>query len=407
MKYNFKEYAKVFKALSDETRLKIIKMLSETEELCACKILESFNITQPTLSYHMKILVDSGLVLSNKVGFWMHYKVNLEKLNEITEFLENKLEEEGFMQGEKIDLYVLTGFLGSGKTTILLKLLDLLKDERIGVIQNEFGKLSIDGMILKKDNLEMTEINRGSIFCSCLKLSFVQALVEMSNQNLKYLFVESSGLADPSNVEEILEGVKSLCGDKYNFKGAICLIDAVNFLDQLEDLETVNRQLKHCHMAIINKVDLVSQSELEKVIEELRKINPVCDIVTGAFGNFEMDFLNKNLLENHWVEGEETTNSADTKPKTLTMNFNGTVKKEKMEEFLNTVKDKSYRIKGFFKLEDGWNQIDVVGKRIDYKSCDEKEASQMVFISKIGPAIIRPIINNWNEIIGEEMELKN
>ena len=159
------------------------------------------------------------------------------------------------MQNNKIDLYVLTGFLGSGKTTVLLNLIETLKEEKVGIIQNEFGKLGIDGTILKRDNIEMVEINRGSIFCSCLKLSFAQALAEMSKMDLKYLFVESSGLADPSNIEEILDGVKVMAGDKYDLKGVLCLIDAVNFIEQLSDLETVNRQLKHCHMAIINKVD--------------------------------------------------------------------------------------------------------------------------------------------------------
>ncbi|HCQ90868.1 MAG TPA: hypothetical protein DIU45_15540 [Clostridium sp.] len=89
------------------------------------------------------------------------------------------------------------------------------------------------------------------------------------------------------------------------------------------------------------------------------------------------------------------------------MNFTGIVKKNNLEKFLNIIKTNSYRIKGFFHLEEGWHQVDVVGKNIDYKPCEPKESSQLVFISKIGPNIIKPIINNWNEIIGEKMELKN
>lgn len=121
--------------------------------------------------------------------------------------------------GDKINLYVLTGFLGSGKTTFLLRLLDKLKEHPVGVIQNEFGKLSIDGMILKRDNLEITEVNRGSIFCSCLKFNFANALMEMAKLDLKYVFVESSGLADPSNVEEILQGVQVIQNNKPENKG--------------------------------------------------------------------------------------------------------------------------------------------------------------------------------------------
>lgn len=81
----YKEYVPLFKALGDETRLKIIEMLS-CGELCACDILESFQITQPTLSYHMKILTDCGLVISRKEGSWMRYRNNDEKLEEVMAF---------------------------------------------------------------------------------------------------------------------------------------------------------------------------------------------------------------------------------------------------------------------------------------------------------------------------------
>lgn len=311
------------------------------------------------------------------------------------------------MENKKINLYLLTGFLGSGKTTMLLKLLNELKDKRVGVIQNEFGKLGIDGTILRKENLEIIEINRGSIFCSCLKISFVQALAEMSKQDLDYVIVESSGLADPSNIEEILRGVQVLVEDNYVFKGAICLIDGVNFLDQLKDLETINRQLKHCHLAVINKVDLINDDHLNKLIVEIKKINPVCDILTCSFGNVNYKFLNEDLLINQWAEEEDSTNTVDSKPKTLTLSFNGTVERAKLDEFLNAIKIDCYRIKGFFKLEEGWHQVDVVEKNIDYKKCGEKEISQLVFISKIGPNIIKPIIDTWNDIIKEKMDLKN
>jgi ArsR family transcriptional regulator, arsenate/arsenite/antimonite-responsive transcriptional repressor len=82
---NYGEYALFLKALSDETRVKIFDMLSDGE-LCACKILEDFNITQPTLSYHMKILCDSGLVNSRRDGVWMKYSINKNNLDSLRNF---------------------------------------------------------------------------------------------------------------------------------------------------------------------------------------------------------------------------------------------------------------------------------------------------------------------------------
>jgi len=76
------------KALSDETRVKIFDMLSQGE-LCACNILDAFNITQPTLSYHMKILSDSGLVESRRDGVWMKYTINRANLEILQELFDN------------------------------------------------------------------------------------------------------------------------------------------------------------------------------------------------------------------------------------------------------------------------------------------------------------------------------
>ena len=81
----YKEYVPVFKALADETRLKIVEMLS-CGEMCACDILESFEITQPTLSYHMKILTECGLVNARKDGSWIRYTNNEEVVNSLKSF---------------------------------------------------------------------------------------------------------------------------------------------------------------------------------------------------------------------------------------------------------------------------------------------------------------------------------
>jgi ArsR family transcriptional regulator len=92
MKYNYEKYAMIFKALGDETRLKIVSMLSD-KELCACKILDAFNITQPTLSYHMKMLVDTNLVNAIKDGSWVKYSINEEVKEELLMFLSVLLKE--------------------------------------------------------------------------------------------------------------------------------------------------------------------------------------------------------------------------------------------------------------------------------------------------------------------------
>ena len=70
-----KETARVFKAFCDENRLQILELLRSGEK-CACKLLEEMSISQPTLSHHMKILCDSGIVVGRKEGKWMHYRIS-------------------------------------------------------------------------------------------------------------------------------------------------------------------------------------------------------------------------------------------------------------------------------------------------------------------------------------------
>lgn len=80
------DVALLCKALSDTNRLQIIQMLSEGEK-CACKLLEKFDITQPTLSHHMKILCDCGLVNSRKEGKWNHYTLNCTTFKAFKKFI--------------------------------------------------------------------------------------------------------------------------------------------------------------------------------------------------------------------------------------------------------------------------------------------------------------------------------
>ena len=413
--------AKMLRAMSDPKRLRIVDMLS-CGELCGCKILEAFQITQPTLSHDMKVLSEAGIVMQRRAGKNIYYSLNTEALNRMHQTLGHMFEgkpdcichrlireentEENLMKNTK--LYVLTGFLGSGKTTVLLELCRRLEGHRIGIIQNELGKVSIDGAILRNDEIRMVELNRGSIFCSCLKLNFVKALAEMAQQDFEYLFVESSGWGDPSNVHELIQAARELSQREYNFGGVICFVDAVNFPEQIKELETAQRQLKHCNLAVITKADLVDDAAMERVRSLVRDMNPVCEILTSSLGEMDYSFLKRDLTIFQWASDEESTNTAETKPKTLFLEYDGEADEEKLARFLETLAPDTFRMKGFCNLRGrGWTQVDVVGSRIDQKPGEAFPCSQLVLISRIGPQIIRPAFAAWEETVGIPMRLKN
>lgn len=78
--------AAIFKAFCDENRIKIIKLLRSGEK-CACKLLEEINVTQPTLSHHMKILCDAEIVVGRKEGKWMYYSISKKGVEQANEYL--------------------------------------------------------------------------------------------------------------------------------------------------------------------------------------------------------------------------------------------------------------------------------------------------------------------------------
>ncbi|MGM9600510.1 MAG: ArsR/SmtB family transcription factor [Faecousia sp.] len=90
MELDERKTALIFKAFCDENRIRILKLLT-TGEKCACKLLEEIHITQPTMSHHMKILCDSGIVVGRKEGKWMHYSISAEGVKEAKEVLNSIL----------------------------------------------------------------------------------------------------------------------------------------------------------------------------------------------------------------------------------------------------------------------------------------------------------------------------
>ena len=90
---NEKRTAMIFKAFCDENRIRILKLLRGGEK-CACMLLEEINVTQPTLSHHMKILCDSGIVIGRKEGKWMHYSICCEGVCSVRDLMKDLLAEE-------------------------------------------------------------------------------------------------------------------------------------------------------------------------------------------------------------------------------------------------------------------------------------------------------------------------
>ena len=315
---------------------------------------------------------------------------------------------------KKKRLYLLTGFLGAGKTTTLKGILKDLSQSKNAVIMNEFGKTGIDGSLLKEFDIELSEINRGSIFCSCLQVNFVTELARMAQTDVERVFVEGSGLADPSNIGEILEALKAYMkveDSPYIYAGAICVVDARTFLTEVEEIEAITNQIELAHMVLINKSDLVD--DLTGIREKVAAINSNADIHETTFGKIGMDFFHR---EGDFLEEtikKETTNTVDTKPKTFTMNIRSEVSHSELDNFLEEIGPMVYRVKGFTQVEGDMMKVDMVGSMIDVeKSTQEWDESTLVFLTKkiedmTVPQILKGIVGAWKKNTTAEMKMMN
>lgn len=305
-------------------------------------------------------------------------------------------------------LYLLSGFLGSGKTTLLKKIVDHLESDSLGIIMNEFGKISIDGPILKKDNLEMVELTRGSVFCSCLKLSFAEALIQMDERHLDYVIVESSGLADPSNIGEILEGVAMHAVNGYTYCGSITVVDGLHFLNDYQTIETISKQIECADLTIINKTDLIDDSTVQQIESIVGKINPETKIYKSSYFEESVHFLGQNLSEGKLPHLRTSLNTPENKPKAFSLSYEGLLKQASLVAFLEEVCGEAYRIKGFVELEEGTKEVHVVGRVINWNEAVQPfEISTLVFISKIGPQLIKRVDEAWKKHIGLPMKMAN
>lgn len=309
---------------------------------------------------------------------------------------------------KNIGLYLISGFLGAGKTTLVKSLLAQNQDKKIGIIMNEFGRISIDGPILKSEHVEMVELTRGSIFCSCLSMAFAESLVEISAKDLDYVIVESSGLADPSNIGDILEGVAKLSERPYTYLGSVNVVDASQFLAEIHSIETLKRQLECADLTFVNKIDLVDDTTKQTIRSTVESINPDTEYIETSFFQNTQAFLGKDLLKTGIKTAKASLNTPDNKPKTISIHYTQSHDQSEIETFIRQILPEAFRIKGFIAVDDKWLEVHGVGNCVDFYETDRHfDESTLVVISKVGPQIIRTIDQKWKDQFGYKITMKN
>jgi len=261
---------------------------------------------------------------------------------------------------KKIELVLLTGFLGSGKTTLLNKLAAHYSSRKIGILVNDFGKLPVDGSLIKGEKTgadesasRIYEISNGSIFCSCLTASFVFGLKYFIREKPDILFIETSGLSDPSGLRRLLMDFSLF--DQFIIRETICVLDAVRVPALRATLLVIDKQISSADFILINKSDLADKGSLEGLKKAVFELNPEAEIELVTYCDFDFNRIeNISVLEKNG--NLQSCNTPETR-QADTLLMQKEVVKTRLLEFLKDIEKKVLRLKGYFMID---NQLHFI-----------------------------------------------
>lgn len=290
-------------------------------------------------------------------------------------------------QAAKIPFFLVTGFLGAGKTSFLKRVLNSFADhKRLAIIQNEFAPASIDGIDLQQTDkpFEILEINKGSVFCVCLLSDFVLSLAEfVAEHQPDALFLEASGLADPVSIAQMLESPR--LQEHLYLSHIWCLIDLPNY-QRIKGLQVrVEHQIQIADTLILNKKDRFS-GNLSDIKDHLAKLNPYAKMLLTSFADIAIDDLFEKESNPLVLRQKDKYSGLESKarPEHVKVKILKTarlIRPEDFHAFLATIPDGLLRMKGFLQTTTSdCYALQYIYGQTDYK-CIESYPSPTLLIA--------------------------
>jgi len=183
---------------------------------------------------------------------------------------------------DRAQLIILTGFLGSGKTSFLQHFIEyqVQHNRFVAIVQNEIGDIGLDGRLLDHE-YSVTEIDEGCVCCTLIG-SLKRAIHQiLSTFQPDYIVLETTGLANPYNLLDEISEVDELV----RFDSITTVVDGINFYNSLNKSDVVRNQISAADILLLNKKDLLTEKEIKKIQQELRKINPSAPILSTKQGD--------------------------------------------------------------------------------------------------------------------------
>lgn len=260
------------------------------------------------------------------------------------------------INNNKLTISIVTGFLGSGKTTFLKHYTEQLlkRDEKITVIMNEFGNFDIDSQILAPV-IETVSLQNGCVCCD-LSQDLVAQLKTIIHQNQsQHVIIEATGIAHPLQLIEAC--YDPLLAQQVNPPLVIGLVDAPRFLQRdtysAATQQLMEEQIEVSHDIIVNKVDLIDEKAQDKIVSQLQTLNPKGTIIKTTYGQVALNELEQ-------LQSSEQSNSHTHTHShlhhhgisALAYTFTSPIDRQMFYQFILRLPENVYRLKGYVRFRD-------------------------------------------------------
>ena len=274
-------------------------------------------------------------------------------------------------------IILISGFLGSGKTTFLHHLsqeISAQKSHKIALIINEFADISFDAPPFMERYTTMA-ITHGSIMCTCKTDEFLGAIQKLAADGFDYALVEASGFANLKGLQAVVDALSPHLDVVWYDR--IVLVDAAKILKWLKVAVNAQNQIEMATIVIINKIDLVNQTQMEEVQHKIAVLNPQAKIYCTSYGkvNLAPSLLPASLHTEQpiWL----TKNLCEA---FLTIPIEQDISLAQWEAALTALSDKIFRAKGFVRADEKVYYIDFSSTFVATPAPYAKEVGKLVVL---------------------------